>query len=112
MTAAVLALFADGPSRIRNVGNWRVKETDRLAAMARELRKLGASVVEHDDAIEITPPQRMLSAEIETYDDHRIAMSFALAALGGAPVRIRNPSCVAKTFPEFFTVFASIAHRD
>jgi 3-phosphoshikimate 1-carboxyvinyltransferase len=112
MTAAVLALFADAPSRIRNVGNWRVKETDRLAAMANELRKLGATVVESADALEITPPKQITPAEIETHDDHRIAMSFALAALGGAPIRIRDPSCVAKTFPDFFAVFASICRRD
>ena len=112
MTAAVLALFADGPSRIRNIGNWRVKETDRLAAMANELRKLGATVVERPDAIEITPPRHIAAAEIETHDDHRMAMSFALAALGGAPITIRNPACVAKTYPEFFEDFAAICRRD
>jgi 3-phosphoshikimate 1-carboxyvinyltransferase len=108
MTAAVLALFADGRSRIRNIGNWRVKETDRLHAMATELRKLGAGVVEGEDFIEIDPPVRLLPAEIETYGDHRMAMSFALAALGGTEVSIRDPRCVAKTFPDFFDVFRSI----
>ena len=108
MTAAVLALFADGRSRIRNIGNWRVKETDRLHAMATELRKLGAAVVEGEDCIEIDPPVRLRSAEIETYGDHRMAMSFALVALGGTEVSIRDPRCVAKTFPDFFDVFRSI----
>jgi 3-phosphoshikimate 1-carboxyvinyltransferase len=108
MTAAVLALFADGRSRIRNIGNWRVKETDRLHAMATELRKLGAAVVEGEDFIEIDPPVRLRSAEIETYGDHRMAMSFALVALGGTEVSIRDPRCVAKTFPDFFDVFRSI----
>ncbi len=109
MTVAVLALFARGTTRIRNVANWRVKETDRLAAMACELRKLGAQVVEHDDAIDVTPPERLTHAEIETYGDHRIAMCFSLAALGGVPVTILDPDCVAKTFPDYFDVFASIA---
>jgi 3-phosphoshikimate 1-carboxyvinyltransferase len=111
MTVAVLALFASGPTRIRNIANWRVKETDRLAAMAAELRKLGAHVVEHDDSIEITPPDRFTQARIETYGDHRMAMCFSLAALGGVPVTIVDPDCVAKTFPEYFDVFASISHR-
>jgi 3-phosphoshikimate 1-carboxyvinyltransferase len=108
MTAAVLALFCDGPSRIRNVANWRVKETDRLHAMATELRRVGARVVEGSDSIEIEPPVRLAAAEIETYGDHRMAMSFALVALGGATVRIRDPQCVTKTFPEFFDVFSSV----
>jgi len=102
MTAAVLALFAAGPSTIRNVASWRVKETDRLAAMASELRKLGAQVEEGRDFLKITPGTLKPGVAIDTYDDHRIAMSFALVALGGVPVRINDPGCVAKTFPEFF----------
>lgn len=111
MTVAVLALFAQGPTRIRNIANWRVKETDRLAAMATELRKLGAAVVEAEDALAITPPARLTAARIETYGDHRMAMCFSLAALGGVPVTILDPDCVAKTFPDYFSVFASIARR-
>jgi 3-phosphoshikimate 1-carboxyvinyltransferase len=102
MTAAVLALFAAGPSTIRNVASWRVKETDRLAAMASELRKLGAQVEEGRDFLKITPGTLKPGVAIDTYDDHRIAMSFALVALGGVPVRINDPGCVAKTIPEFF----------
>jgi 3-phosphoshikimate 1-carboxyvinyltransferase len=109
MTVAVLALFARGTTRIRNVANWRVKETDRLAAMATELRKLGAHVVEHADAIEVTPPARLATADIETYGDHRMAMCFSLAALGGVAVTILDPDCVAKTFPDYFDVFATIS---
>jgi 3-phosphoshikimate 1-carboxyvinyltransferase len=110
MTAAVAALFADGSSVLRNIGSWRVKETDRLMAMATELRKLGATVEEGPDFLRITPPVKLVSnAAIDTYDDHRIAMCFALAALGGVTVRINDPGCVAKTFPEFFRELASIS---
>jgi 3-phosphoshikimate 1-carboxyvinyltransferase len=110
MTAAVLALFADGPSRIRNIGSWRVKETDRIAAMAQELRKLGAGVHEGPDSLGIVPPQKLNSgAAIDTYDDHRIAMCFSLVALGGVAVTINDPDCVAKTFPGYFDAFSSIA---
>lgn len=109
MTAAMLALFADGPSTLRNIASWRVKETDRLAAMATELRKLGASVEEGADYLRIVPPERFQAATIDTYDDHRMAMCFSLAALGGVPVRINDPGCVAKTFPEYFREFASLA---
>jgi 3-phosphoshikimate 1-carboxyvinyltransferase len=110
MTAAVAALFAEGTSTLRNIASWRVKETDRLAAMATELRKLGATVEEGADYLRITPPSRMFPhASIDTYDDHRIAMSFALVALGGIPVRINEPDCVRKTFPEYFEVLASIS---
>ena len=109
MTAAVTALFAEGKSVIRNIGNWRVKETDRLAAMAAELRKVGGLVVEGPDYLEITPPPQLQSAVIETYNDHRMAMSFSLAALGSAEITIRNPGCVAKTFPEYFDLFRAIA---
>jgi len=113
MTAAVAALFAKGPSTIRNVASWRVKETDRLAAMAAELRKLGARVVEEPDALRITPPERLTpGVAIDTYDDHRMAMCFALAALGGVPVRINDPGCVAKTFPDFFSALAAISQSE
>lgn len=114
MTAAVAALFADGTSTLRNIGSWRVKETDRIAAMAAELRKLGARVEEGPDYLRITPPpgaRLAPNASIDTYDDHRIAMCFSLAALGGVAVRIRNPGCVAKTFPEYFDVLASVSEH-
>jgi len=109
MTIAVAALFADGASTLRNIGSWRVKETDRIAAMATELRKLGAQVEEGADWLKITPPAALRSATIDTYDDHRVAMCFSLAALGGVAVRINDPRCVAKTFPEYFDVLARIA---
>jgi 3-phosphoshikimate 1-carboxyvinyltransferase len=109
MTAAVMALFADGPSRLRNIASWRVKETDRLAAMATELRKLGASVEEGSDFLKIAPGKLKGGVAIDTYDDHRMAMSFSLVALGGVPVTIRDPGCVAKTFPGYFEAFQSIA---
>jgi len=112
MTAAVAALFANGPSTIRNIGSWRVKETDRLTAMANELRKLGASIEEGRDYLRIMPPSPngfVRNAVIDTYDDHRIAMCFSLAALAGVPVRINNPGCVAKTFPRYFDVLAAIS---
>jgi 3-phosphoshikimate 1-carboxyvinyltransferase len=108
MTAAVLALFADGPSTIRNVASWRVKETDRLAAMATELRKLGADVEEGRDFLKIVPGPIKPGVRIDTYDDHRMAMSFSLVALGAVPVRINDPQCVAKTFPTYFSVLRSI----
>jgi len=111
MTLAVVALFADGTSRLRNIASWRVKETDRIAAMATELRKLGARVQEGPDFLEITPPSgaRLANAvAIDTYDDHRIAMCFSLAALGGVMVRINDPKCVAKTFPDYFERFAEV----
>ena len=113
MTAAVMALFADGPSTLRNIASWRVKETDRIAAMATELRKLGATVEEGADCLRITPPAGSFApnAEIDTYDDHRMAMCFSLAALGGVTVRINDPGCVAKTFPEYFDVLASVSER-
>jgi 3-phosphoshikimate 1-carboxyvinyltransferase len=111
MTAAVAALFADGVSTLRNIGSWRVKETDRIAAMATELRKLGATVGEGGDSLRIEPPARLRAATIDTYDDHRMAMCFALAALGGITVRINDPGCVAKTFPGYFDALAGIAER-
>ncbi|MBS1209176.1 MAG: 3-phosphoshikimate 1-carboxyvinyltransferase [Proteobacteria bacterium] len=109
MTLAVAALFCDGPCRLTNIGSWRVKETDRIAAMAAELRKVGASVEEGDDWLRITPPAQLIAnAAIDTYDDHRMAMCFSLVALAGVPVRINDPKCTAKTFPEYFDVFASV----
>ena len=104
MTLAVMALYADGTTTLRNIASWRVKETDRIAAMACELRKLGAAVEEGADFIRVTPPVQWRSAAIHTYDDHRVAMCFALAAFNpaGLPVRILDPKCVAKTFPDYF----------
>jgi 3-phosphoshikimate 1-carboxyvinyltransferase len=112
MTVAILALFADGPSTLRNVANWRVKETDRLAAMATELRKVGATVEEGADSLRITPPagaRPAPDAVIDTYDDHRMAMCFSLVALGGVRVRINDPACVNKTFPGYFRELARLA---
>jgi len=108
MTAAVVALFAPGRTTLRGIASWRVKETDRIAAMATELRKLGARVEEGIDRISITGPTDLREAAIDTYDDHRIAMCFALAAIGGVPVHIRDPRCVNKTFPRFFAELASL----
>jgi len=109
MTLAVAALFADGPCTLRNIGSWRVKETDRIAAMATELRKLGATVEEGKDWLRVTPPAVLRPAAIDTYDDHRMAMCFSLAALGGVTVRINDPQCVNKTFPEYFEVLSQIS---
>jgi 3-phosphoshikimate 1-carboxyvinyltransferase len=109
MTLGVLALFAEGRTCIRNVGNWRVKETDRLHAMATELKKLGATVEEGADFLCVTRPAALHEAAIETYGDHRIAMCFSLVALSGTPVTIRDPGCVAKTFPDYFERFAVLA---
>ncbi len=113
MTLAVAALFADGTSTLRNIASWRVKETDRIHAMATELRKFGATVEDGADFISITPPAigyplPATSSAIDTYDDHRMAMCFSLAALGGVGVRINDPQCVAKTFPDYFERFASV----
>jgi 3-phosphoshikimate 1-carboxyvinyltransferase len=109
MTAAILALFADGRTVLRGIGSWRVKETDRIAAMATELRKLGAAVEHGDDWMSVEPPAQLAAATIDTYDDHRIAMCFALVAAGGVPIRIREPRCVAKTYPGFFQDLARLA---
>jgi 3-phosphoshikimate 1-carboxyvinyltransferase len=114
MTLAIAALFAEGASTLRNIGSWRVKETDRIAAMAKELCKLGATVEEGPDYLRITPPHGCKltpNAVIDTYDDHRMAMCFSLAALAGVPVRINDPGCVAKTFPQYFNVLEGIAQR-
>jgi len=108
MTIATTALFAQGPTSIRNIYNWRVKETDRLFAMATELRKVGATVEEGHDYITITPPASLQHAAIDTYNDHRIAMCFSLVALSDTPVTINDPGCTAKTFPNYFECFDSI----
>jgi 3-phosphoshikimate 1-carboxyvinyltransferase len=109
MTLAVLAVFADGVTTLRNIASWRVKETDRIAAMATELRKVGAKVEEGADFIRVTPPAKLISgAVIDTYDDHRMAMCFSLISLGGVSVRINEPKCVAKTFPTYFNVFNAL----
>jgi 3-phosphoshikimate 1-carboxyvinyltransferase len=111
MTLAVMALYARGTTTLRNIASWRVKETDRLAAMATELTKLGAIVEEGADFLRITPPTAWNAAAIHTYDDHRIAMCFSLAAFNPArlPVRILDPKCVAKTFPDYFETLFSVA---
>jgi 3-phosphoshikimate 1-carboxyvinyltransferase len=114
MTIAIAALYADGPSTLRNIASWRVKETDRIAAMATELRKVGAIVEEGPDYLKVTPPSVIGPATIDTYDDHRMAMCFSLVSLDGAArkgavTRINDPKCVGKTFPEYFAAFAAIA---
>ncbi|MEX1073520.1 MAG: 3-phosphoshikimate 1-carboxyvinyltransferase [Burkholderiales bacterium] len=109
MTAAAMALFADGPCVVRNIASWRVKETDRIAAMATELGKLGAGVEAGADYLKVVPRALASGVALDTYDDHRMAMSLSLAALGGVRVRIKNPDCVAKTFPGYFAAFARIA---
>ncbi|HEY1609899.1 MAG TPA: 3-phosphoshikimate 1-carboxyvinyltransferase [Paraburkholderia sp.] len=109
MTIAVAALFADGATTLRNIGSWRVKETDRLAAMATELRKVGATVTEGDDYLIVQPPVQLTpNAAIDTYDDHRMAMCFSLVSLGGVPVRINDPKCVGKTVPDYFERFCAL----
>jgi 3-phosphoshikimate 1-carboxyvinyltransferase len=109
MTIAVLALFADAPMTISGIASWRVKETDRISAMAAELRKVGAEVRETTDSITITPPERLQPATIETYNDHRMAMCFSLVSLGGVPVKIMDPACINKTYPKYFEDFLRIA---
>ncbi|KAL0896365.1 hypothetical protein Bca101_080326 [Brassica carinata] len=108
MTLAVVALFADGPTTIRDVASWRVKETERMIAICTELRKLGATVEEGSDYCVITPPAKVKPAEIDTYDDHRMAMAFSLAACADVPVTIKDPGCTRKTFPDYFQVLESI----
>ena len=109
MTLAIVALAADGACAIRNIASWRVKETDRITAMAAELRKVGATVEEGADFIRITPPAAPTpDAVIDTYDDHRMAMCFSLVSLLGVPVTINDPACVRKTFPDYFAVFESL----
>lgn len=109
MTIATTALFAQGKTIIRNIYNWRVKETDRLTAMATELRKLGVEVVEGEDFIEVTPSAHLKHATIDTYNDHRIAMCFSLVALSDTPVTINDPGCTSKTFPDYFDKLVSIS---
>ena len=115
MTLAIMALYAEGTTTLRNIASWRVKETDRIAAMACELRKLGATIEEGADYIRITPPASPVdwkAASIHTYDDHRVAMCFSLAAFNpaGLPVRIEDPKCVAKTFPDYFEALFSLVN--
>jgi 3-phosphoshikimate 1-carboxyvinyltransferase len=110
MTLAVTALFAKGVTTLRNIASWRLKETDRLAAMAKELHKLGAEVEEGPDFLRINPPTTLIpNVAIDTYDDHRMAMCFSLASLG-TPIRINDPNCVSKTFPDYFAKFAKMVH--
>lgn len=112
MTIAIAALFAEGTTTIRNIASWRVKETDRISAMAIELRKVGATVEEGADYIRVTPPATLIAnASIDTYDDHRMAMCFSLVALGGVPININDPKCVGKTFPDYFAVMSGIVGR-
>jgi 3-phosphoshikimate 1-carboxyvinyltransferase len=109
MTIAIAALFAKGTTTIRNIASWRVKETDRIHAMATELRKVGAVVEEGADYLRITAPAKLTAnASIDTYDDHRMAMCFSLVALGGVPININDPKCVGKTFPDYFPVARGI----
>ena len=108
MTIATTALFAEGPTTMTNIYNWRVKETDRLAAMATELQKLGAKVEEGHDYIKVWPTDSLKHAEIDTYNDHRIAMCFSLVALSDTPVTINDPGCTRKTFPDYFTRFKTL----
>ena len=108
MTLAVTALFATAPTRLESIGSWRVKETDRIAAMATELAKVGADVAAGPDWLEVTPPARFTSATVDTYDDHRMAMSLSLAAFGGVGITINDPGCVRKTFPGYFEALREI----
>jgi 3-phosphoshikimate 1-carboxyvinyltransferase len=119
MTLAVMALYAEGPTRLTGIASWRVKETDRIAAMASELRKVGAAVIEGPDFIEVTPPAQWKPGVIRTYDDHRMAMCLSLAAFNtlatgsaGLPLRILEPQCVAKTFPDYFETLFGVASTD
>ncbi|MDK2615137.1 3-phosphoshikimate 1-carboxyvinyltransferase [Vibrio vulnificus] len=109
MTIATTALFAQGTTAIRNVYNWRVKETDRLSAMATELRKVGAEVEEGEDYLIVNPPKQLKHAAIDTYDDHRVAMCFSLVALSDTPVTINDPKCTSKTFPDYFEKLAQLS---
>lgn len=111
MTLAVTALFAKGETHIRNIANWRIKETDRLHAMATELRKVGATVTEYHDSLNISPPTKFNEATIETYQDHRMAMCFSLVALSDVSVHILDPDCVSKTFPDYFGYFKKLCQN-
>ena len=113
MTLAILALYADGISVLKNIGSWRVKETDRLKAMSTELRKVGAKIIEGKDFLQIEPPLKIKNASIDTYDDHRMAMCFSLVSLNsyskkGGIIKINDPNCVSKTFPDYFDYFKKI----
>ena len=110
MTLATVALFAEGKTTIRNIYNWRVKETDRLSAMATELQKLGADVEEGRDYLTVNPPGKINYAEIDTYDDHRIAMCFSMVAVAGHNIVINDPKCTHKTFPTYFETLASVSN--
>ncbi|HYQ99197.1 MAG TPA: 3-phosphoshikimate 1-carboxyvinyltransferase, partial [Casimicrobiaceae bacterium] len=112
MTLAVVALFARGPTTLTGIASWRVKETDRIAAMAAELSKLGARVEAGGDRLTVAPPPRLAPATIDTYDDHRMAMCFSLASLGGVPVRINDPDCVRKTFPGYWDAFRTVVRTE
>jgi 3-phosphoshikimate 1-carboxyvinyltransferase len=113
MTLAVAALFAEGSTKLTGIASWKVKETDRIAAMAKELQKMGATVEAGDDYIQVAPPKEWATPTdgIDTYDDHRMAMCFSLASFGPLKVRINDPACVAKTFPEYFQAFAEVAKK-
>lgn len=113
MTICPVACYAKGPTRITGIASWKVKESDRISAMATELRKVGAVVKTSEDSITIEPPEKILPATIETYNDHRMAMCFSLLSLNsphknGAEITILNPACVSKTFPNYFTLFSSL----
>ncbi|ACJ29229.1 3-phosphoshikimate 1-carboxyvinyltransferase [Shewanella piezotolerans WP3] len=110
MTIATAALFATGTTHIRNIYNWRIKETDRLAAMATELRKVGAIVDEGHDYISVTPPVKPHTANIDTYNDHRMAMCFSMLAFADCGITINEPECTSKTFPDYFTQFNALAN--
>jgi 3-phosphoshikimate 1-carboxyvinyltransferase len=111
MTLAVMGLFADGPVAIRDVENWRVKETERMVAIVTELTKLGAKVEEGRDYCIITPPEKITPAPVDTYDDHRMAMAFSLAACGDTAITIKDPGCTRKTFPTYFTALENLAQH-
>jgi len=113
MTLAILSLYADGVSVLKNIGSWRVKETDRLKAMSTELRKVGAKIIEGKDFLQIEPPLKIKNASIDTYEDHRMAMCFSLVSLNsytkkGGIIKINDPNCVSKTFPDYFDYFKKI----
>ena len=113
MTLAIVALFAEGKTKISGISNWRVKETDRIEAMHKELSKVGAHIESGDDWIEITPPKEVegfKTAEIETYNDHRMAMCFSLLSLAQIPITILNPQCCEKTYPNYFEDFEKIVN--
>jgi len=112
MTLAIVALFAKGPTTLTGIASWRVKETDRIAAMATELAKLGARVDAGADYLRVLPPARILPTTVDTYDDHRMAMCLSLAAFGGVRIRINDPDCVRKTFPAYFAALQSIAREE